>query len=125
MKYLDRVRRLCAALPGSEEKISHGAPTFFVGKKVFCMFVDNHHNDGRIAVWLPAPSGLQEMLLANAPEKYFKPPYVGVRGWIGVELRKVRVQELAFHLNEAWRLIAPRKLQATVAASRSKSPKAG
>ncbi len=124
MKYLERVRRLCAALPGNEEKLSHGEPTFFVGKKVFCMFANNHHNDGRIAVWLPAPAGVQEMLLANAPEKYFKPPYVGVRGWIGVELRKVRTQELAFHITEAWRLIAPRKQQMSVAASRSKSKKA-
>ena len=113
-KHLQHVRRICAALPECEEKLSHGAPTFFVAKKVFCMFADNHHNDGRIAVWLPAPSGLQEVLIANAPEKYFKPPYVGVRGWIGVELRKVKQKELALHIHEAWRLIAPAKLRAAL-----------
>lgn len=117
-KHLERVRRICTALPECEEKLSHGEPTFFVAKKVFCMFADNHHNDGRIAVWLPAPSGLQEVLIANAPEKYFKPPYVGVRGWIGVELRRVRVKELEFHLREAWCLIAPPKLHAMLMAKK-------
>lgn len=117
-KYLQRVRRICSALPASEEKLSHGAPTFFVRNKVFCMFADNHHGDGRIAVWLPAPSGLQEVLLANAPDKYFKPPYVGVRGWIGVELRKIKPQELTLHIHEAWGLIAPAKLQAMLMAKK-------
>ncbi len=115
--HLKRVRKFCLALPEVEEKLSHGAPTFFVKKKVFVMFADNHHNDGRIAVWLPAPSGLQEVLIANAPEKYFKPPYVGVRGWIGVELRKVKQQELALHIHEAWRLVAPAKLRAAIGAT--------
>ncbi|NUO81529.1 MmcQ/YjbR family DNA-binding protein [candidate division KSB1 bacterium] len=110
-KHLQRVRRICMALPATVEKLSHGEPTFFVAKKVFCMFANNHHNDGRIAVWLPAPSGVQEMLIKSAPEKYFKPPYVGVRGWIGVELACVRDEELEFHVREAWRLIAPPKLQ--------------
>lgn len=114
IRFLQRVRRVCNALPEVSEKLSHGAPTFFVRKKVFCMFADNHHNDGRIAVWLPAPSGVQEMLKAQASEKYFKPPYVGVRGWIGVELKQVSEEELRFHVREAWRLIAPPKLRATL-----------
>lgn len=113
-KHLQSVRRLCNALPETTEKLSHGAPTFFVRKKVFCMFADNHHNDGRVAVWLPAPSGVQEMLIAQAPKKYFKPPYVGVRGWIGVELRHVTQAELRFHVHAAWRLIAPVKLHAVL-----------
>lgn len=113
-RHLQRVRRVCNALPEVSEKLSHGAPTFFVRKKVFCMFADNHHHDGRIAVWLPAPSGVQEMLMAQASEKYFKPPYVGVRGWIGVELTRVSDKDLEFHMREAWRLIAPPKLRATL-----------
>lgn len=118
-KHLLRVRRICVALPETVEKLSHGAPTFFVAKKVFCMFADNHHNDGHTAVWLPAPNGVQELLLKTAPEKYFKPPYVGVRGWIGVELTRVNDEELSFHVHEAWRLIAPRKVQ-TAAPAQSK-----
>ncbi len=122
VKQLHRVRRICAALPETVEKLSHGEPTFFVRKKVFCMFANNHHNDGHVAVWLPAPSGVQEMLIANAPKKYFKPPYVGVRGWIGVELTRVSDKELEFHMREAWRLIAPTKLQkAALAPARTKS----
>jgi hypothetical protein len=113
-KHLQRVRRLCAALPETTEKLSHGEPTFFVRKKVFCMFANNHHNDGHIAVWLPAPIGIQEMLIASSPEKYFKPPYVGVRGWVGVELARVSDDELDFHLRQAWRQIAPPKLHAAL-----------
>jgi hypothetical protein len=115
-KHLKRVRRLCAALPETTEKLSHGEPTFFARKKVFAMFANNHHNDGHIAVWIAAPPGLQSMLIENAPEKFFKPPYVGVRGWIGIELGRIDDKELASHLYEAWRLIAPKSLQAEMAA---------
>ncbi len=106
-----RVRRLCAALPQTTEKPSHGEPTFFVGKKVFAMFANNHHDDGHVAVWIPVTLGLQATLLKTEPGKFFMPPYVGVRGWVGVELDAVDDEELGFHLCEAWRLIAPRKIQ--------------
>lgn len=112
--HLQRVRRICASLPGSTEKLSHGEPTFFVAKKVFCMFADDHHHDGHLAVWLPAPIGIQEMVTTASPEKYFKPPYVGVRGWIGVELARVKDRELDFLIRQAWRMIAPKKLQAAL-----------
>jgi hypothetical protein len=72
------------------------------------MFADNHHNDGRIAVWLPAPPGLQETLIDTSPETYFKPPYVGVRGWIGIELAKIRDKDLAFHVRDRRQLVAPK-----------------
>lgn len=120
-KHLQRVRRMCTVLPEVTEKLSHGEPTFFVRKKVFCMFANNHHNDGRIAVWLPAPFGMQEMLIENSPEKFFKPPYVGVRGWIGVELARVSDVELTFHVREAWRQVAPKTLQASLAAPPNKT----
>jgi hypothetical protein len=122
-KHLQRLRRLCAALPEATEKLSHGEPTFFVRKKVFCMFANNHHNDGHIAVWLPAPFGIQEMLISASPEKYFKPPYVGVRGWVGVELTRVNDEELGFLMRQAWRQIAPKTLQAALAAPESKAGK--
>ena len=75
-------------MPETSEKLSQGEPTFFVRKKVFAMFANNHHNDGHIAVWIPAP-GLQTMLIAASPETYFKPQYVGVRGWGGIELDSI------------------------------------
>ena len=107
---MQRVRRICLALPETTEKLSHGEPTFFVRKKVFAMFSNNHHNDGHIAVVFPVPIGVQAALIETNPEKFYKPPYVGVRGWIGIELDRVDDPELALHLQEAWRLIAPRKL---------------
>lgn len=113
-KQLQRVRRICMALPETSEKLSHGEPTFFVRKKVFAMCSNNHHNDGRVAVVLPAAIGIQAMLIETAPEKFYRPPYVGMRGWVGVELDRVTDEELAFHVHEAWRLIAPEKLHALV-----------
>jgi hypothetical protein len=120
-EHLQRVRRICNALPETVEKLSHGEPTFFVRKKVFAMCSNNHHNDGHIAVVLPAAIGIQEALIAASPEKFYRPPYVGVRGWVGVELDRVTDKELAFHIREAWRLIAPEKLQTTLEASARKS----
>jgi len=116
-EHLRRVRRICAALPETTEKLSHGEPTFFVRKKVYVMFANNHHNDGHIAVWIPVPEGMQPMLLRTEPQKFFLPPYVGVRGWVGIELDRIDDENLALHLCEAWRLIAPKKLQ-TAAAGR-------
>ena len=109
---IERVRRFCRALPAVEERLSHGEPTFFVGKKVFAMFAGNHHNDGHIAVWLPVPPGEQISLIEATPEKYFRPPYVGVRGWVGIELPAIEDEELVFRLHTAWRLIAPKRLHA-------------
>lgn len=120
-KHLQRVRRICFALPETSERLSHGEPTFFVRKKVFAMFSNNHHNDGHIAVCLPAPPGIQAMLIEGSPEKFYKPPYVGVRGWIGVELDRISDEELEFHIHEAWRLIAPKKLHSLVEASPGQS----
>lgn len=109
---IERVRQMCLSLPETTEKISHGEPTFFVRKKVFAMFANNHHNDGKIAVYCPVPLGYQPVLLEAAPEKFFYPPYVGVRGWIGIHLGQIEDDELLSHLREAWRLIAPKKLAA-------------
>jgi hypothetical protein len=110
-EHLRRVRRICSALPQTTEKLSHGEPTFFVRKKVYTMFANNHHSDGHVAVWIPAAPGLQEMLVSSEPKKFFKPPYVGVRGWVGIELDEVDDEELAYHISQAWRLIAPKKIQ--------------
>lgn len=111
IEHLRRVRRICASLPESSEKLSHGEPTFFVRKKVFVMFANNHHNDGHIGVWIPAAPGLQAALIKTAPETFFRPPYVGVRGWVGIELEHIGDGELASLVREAWQLVAPKKLK--------------
>ncbi len=109
---LGRVRHVCALLPETTERLSHGEPTFFVCNKVFVMFANNHHQDGHIAVWLPAPPGFQEGLIETAPDVFFKPPYVGARGWIGIELDRVKDADLQMYITIAWELIAPKRLRA-------------
>jgi hypothetical protein len=108
--HLERVRRLCLALPETSERLSHGEPTFFVHKKVFVMFADNHHGDGRLAVWLPVPAGVQASLAEQDPACFFIPPYVGVRGWVGIELARISDEDLSFYINVAWELTAPKRL---------------
>ena len=110
-KQIERVRRICLSLPETWEKTSHGEPTWFVGKKVFAMFSNNHHSDGHIAVTIPAAIGIQEMLIKKSPKKFYRPPYVGVRGWVGIQVDRVSDKELTQHLKEAWLLIAPPKIR--------------
>jgi hypothetical protein len=111
-EHLERVRRLCAMWPETTEKLSHGEPTFFVRKKVYAMYSNNHHSDGHIAVLIPAAPGVQEALIGMWPERYYRPPYVGVRGWVGIDLDQIDDDELSAHLLDAWRLVAPKKLSA-------------
>jgi len=122
-KHIERVRRVCAALPETTEKLSHGEPTFFVRKKVYAMLSNNHHNDGHIAVTIPAAIGVQAALIEANPKKFYRPPYVGVRGWVGIELEHVSDEELILHLREAWRLIAPEKFHGLLGASPDESEK--
>ena len=103
---LDRVRRACLALPGATEKLSHGSPSFFA-KKCFVMFLDDHHDDGRLAIWCAAPDGVQVELVETDPERFFRPPYVGHRGWLGVHLLTVDDDELAAIVTEAFRTVVP------------------
>jgi hypothetical protein len=109
---LKRVREICLALPEVSERLSHGSPTFFVGgKKTFVMYLDNHHDDGRLALWCAAPPGIQEALVNAEPEHYFRPPYVGHRGWIGVHLNKgLDWNEIAGAIEDAYLTVAPKRL---------------
>lgn len=99
------------ALADATERPSHGEPTFFTRKKVFAMISNNHHNDGHLAVLVPTPPGVQATLIREDPEKYYFPPYVGVKGWVGIELRAASDDELGFHITEAYRMIAPKKVR--------------
>src|SRR5438067_2415260 len=111
---VERLRGICLELPGVSERPSHGEPTWFVGGKVFATFADNHHGDGHIAVWVPAPEGMQASLIESSPDVYFRPPYVGHRGWVGIELAHVTDEDLSFHLQVAWELVAPKRLLSQV-----------
>lgn len=85
---LEPLRRICLSMPGAVEKLSHGEPTWFAGPKgkVFAMFDDHHHGAAHISVWVPATHEVQEMLVAEDPERYWVPPYVGQKGWVAIVL---------------------------------------
>ncbi|WP_112262240.1 MmcQ/YjbR family DNA-binding protein [Lentzea terrae] len=113
MDALEHLRRLCLALPEVTERLSHGEPTWFVrGKKTFVTFADHHHDDRR-AFWCAAGPDVQQTLTAQAPENYFRPPYVGHRGWLGVYLDvEVDWDVIADLVEDAYRVIAPTTLVA-------------
>jgi hypothetical protein len=108
------VRRICLALPEATERLSHGSPTFFVrGKKTFVTFLDDHHGDGRLAIWCAAPTGAQALAVETEPDRFFRPPYVGGRGWLGVRLDvDPDWEELAEICTDAYRQVAPKSLVA-------------
>lgn len=110
---LSRVRAICLALPEATERLSHGEPTWFVrDKKAFVMYADRHHDD-RVAFWCPAPPGVQAELVDTEPERFFRPPYVGPSGWLGVYLDvPVDWDEITAIVREAYRKVAPKRLAA-------------
>ncbi|MEU6711940.1 MmcQ/YjbR family DNA-binding protein [Nonomuraea sp. NPDC046802] len=114
MQELEQLRELCLALPETTERLSHGEPTWFVrDKKTFVMFADHHH-DERLAFWCAAAPGVQEELVLEDPERFFRPPYVGHRGWVGVYLDVPGVDwdEVGEIVTDAYRHIAPKTLVA-------------
>ncbi len=115
-RVLTKVRRRCLALPEVVERPSHGTPTFFVrGKRSFASLWDDHHGDGRLALWCAAPAGVQEALVAEEPARFFRPPYVGSRGWLGVDLRvSPDWDEVDAILRDAYRVVAPAALAGQV-----------
>lgn len=121
---LERVRKIALALPDTIEKEAWQTPTFRAGGRMFAMYVDDHHGDGRVAVWCKAPAGVQEILVGAAPERFFVPPYVGPNGWIGVRLDvgDLDWDEVAEHLAEAHRAsAATRKKPARPSAAKKPS----
>lgn len=117
---MERVREVCLALPEVEERPSHSAPTFFVrGRKSFVMvWPEGHHHHHFPHLWCAAPPGAQEELIAEDPARFFRPPYVGHRGWLGVRLdRDPDWSEIAELCTDAYRVIAPKTLVARLDAT--------
>lgn len=108
---LERLRAICLSFPEAVEAGGVADHTFRIRDKIFAMYLDNHHGDGRVAMWCKAPRGLQEALVEDDPERFFVPPYVGVHGWIGVHLNRdpdwAYIAELA---EDAYRMTAPKRL---------------
>ena len=107
---IERLRQICLALPGVTEKLSHGEPSWFVGGKQFVTTADHHHDD-RLSAWLAAPDGAQQMLIQADPRRFFRPPYVGVRGWLGIYLDvEVDWVEVGIMVEQAYKQVAPKRL---------------
>lgn len=111
---LARLRRIALALPEAAELLNHGRPCFAVREKTFVMFLDNHHQDGRIAIWCKAPPGDQGDMVESDPKRFFVPPYVGPRGWIGMRLDtpKPDWNVVKTIVGESHRMTAPKRLLA-------------
>ena len=107
----DRVRAICLRLTEFTERLSHGSPGFFVGKQFVMLWDDGHHDHDFPHLWCAAPIGVQGELVAASPDRYFRPPYVGSRGWVGMRLDgDVDWDEVAEMCEEAYRVIAPSRL---------------
>jgi hypothetical protein len=105
-----RVREICLALPEATEKQSHGSPAFFVGKQFAMLWPDGHHDHDFPHLWCAAPEGVQEELVASS-DRFFRPPYVGHRGWVGLRLDgDVDWSEVEEVLTDAYRTVAPKRL---------------
>jgi predicted DNA-binding protein (MmcQ/YjbR family) len=123
---VDRLRAICLALPEATEKLAWSEPTWRVRGKLFAQLDDHHHGADHLAVWLPAPLGEQEAMIFTDPERFFRPPYVGPRGWVGVRIDgKVDWSVVSALVAQAYRLVAPPRLRealeaATPASGRSR-----
>ena len=115
---IKKLRAICLALPEAVEKTSHGEPTWFAGKgKVFAMLDDHHHGAPHLSVWLPAGLGAQEGLIASDPARYFRPPYVGASGWVGVVLDdEPDWAVVGWLVEQGFRLVAAKRLVALLPA---------
>jgi hypothetical protein len=108
---LRMVRTAALRWPETSERVSHGGPAFFIAdKRCFVMFLDDHHQDGRLAIWCAAPDGVQVEMVEVEPDRFFRPPYVGHRGWLGVQLLDVTQPELEAIVLDAYRQVAPKRL---------------
>lgn len=109
---IDRLRAICLALPEAAEKEAWGDPTFRVRGKIFAM---EKRGDGRVSVWCKAPPGSQMVLVGADPDRFFVPPYVGHKGWIGMRLdTDPDWNEVAEVVKRSYRLVAPKRLAALV-----------
>ena len=117
---VEQVRRICLSLPETTERVSHGEPCFFVrDKKSFVMADQHHHGAAHVGFWCAAPAGAQEELIAEDPARFFRPPYVGHRGWLGVRLAADDLDEpdwaeIAEIVRDAYRVVAPASLSSRI-----------
>ncbi len=108
---VERLRSICLAFPGATERPSHGAPSFFAGRQFLTIWLDGHHDNQFPHLWCAAPPGVQDELVASEPDRFFRPPYVGGRGWLGVRLDgSIDWSEIGLICEDAYRSVASRTL---------------
>ena len=112
---LKKLRGPCLSLPETTEKEAWGGPTFRVKGKMFTMYMDNHHGDGRVALWCNAAADARDAVVAADPERFFVPPYMGGRGWLGVRLdKRLGWKRITGIVEHGYRLTAPKRLTAAL-----------
>lgn len=120
---VEQLRSLCLTFPEVSERQSHGEPAWFIREKKLFVIGADHHHDDRIAFWCAAPLGAQETLVDASPDRFFRPPYVGHRGWLGVYLdMPLDWDEIAAIVEDAYRTVAPRKLAALLDSATATKP---
>jgi hypothetical protein len=120
-----RFRTICMALPGVTERVSHGAPAFFAGRQFLILWLDGHHDHTFPHLWCAAPPGVQDELVTTESDRFFRPPYVGGRGWLGLRLDgEIDWDEIAVVCEEAFRTIAAKKLVAALDLARAEGTRA-
>ena len=122
-RIIERLRGICLALPEATEQEAWGEPTWRVKGRLFAQLDDHHHGAPHCSVWLPAGMDVQDSLVAADPQRFFRPPYVGHKGWVGVRLdRKVDWEEVAEILEDGYRMTAPKRLCAALDGKRGSEP---
>ncbi len=112
---LERVREIIESLPETSEKLSHGSPTWWGGKKTFATFHHGGYDEGRPAVWIKAPDGAQQALISADPERFYRPKYLGPSGWVALRLQgKIDWAEVRFLLVQGYRMVAPKRALAVL-----------
>lgn len=107
---LSQLRTIIEALPETSEKLSHGSPTWWGGKKTFACFHSGAYDEGHPAVWFKAPDGAQADLISADPDRFYRPKYLGPKGWVGMRLDGgVDWDEVRFLLVQGYRMVAPKR----------------
>jgi predicted DNA-binding protein (MmcQ/YjbR family) len=118
------LRAICLALPEATEKVAWGEPTWRVRGRLFAQLDDHHHGADHLAVWFPAPLGEQEAMIFTDPERFFRPPYVGHRGWVGLRIdRRPDWPSVASLIEQAYRQVAPLRLREGLRTTPEESPR--
>lgn len=108
--FLPEIRRICLNFPETEERLNHGMPAFAVKSRTAFVFVQESKKENRASIWFKALPEVQEELVEQDPDRFFRPPYLGPSGWVGLRLDiDLDWEEVAQAAEEAWRLVAPKR----------------